>query len=239
MTKSQLETSVQEINARIGKITSPSGLATPKVDGIIRIDDYLTADTKVLWILKEINSPNDGGDWVLSHEIGTWKDNGRVKSGWGKTFNAIIKSSYGILTNKGAGEIKKQTRVNREMLNEFNKVAFINLKKIPGGSTAINKKVNEAYIRDKDIVLDQIKAFEPDIIICGCAYPALSELERDLKANSESDYQYLPNKEKANYSAFYNDKHLVVKARHPQGANHEEFYSKIIGAINEWKSLRS
>jgi len=56
---------------------------------------------------------------------------------------------------------------NPDMLEAFKSVAYINVKKLPGLTKSNHYNISIAYNKYKNILLKQIKYYNPDIIIGG------------------------------------------------------------------------
>lgn len=70
-------------------------------DGIVDPKKYAKAKLRILWVLKDPNSPDATEDWDLRGAI---KDDLKKEKGmgkdWRKTFNPIVYATYGILENE-------------------------------------------------------------------------------------------------------------------------------------------
>lgn len=85
------------------------------------------------------------------------------------------------------GEIgdTSQGKIVAEVIKQ---IGFINIKKIPGNPVTFGLGIEDAYSRDKEILLRQIYSFEPNIIITGSIYncgTTLKLLLNDLGVSSE------------------------------------------------------
>jgi hypothetical protein len=133
----------------------------PVFDGI---EKYNNAKFRVLWILKEVNDTQNGGGWDLREFLSesTFKDYSR----WKKTFSIPLSVTHGLFNNFLTWELLPELdEIDGDIL-EY--IAYINLKKIPGGAKANSTQIYEAYQKTKNLILSHIKLFEPDIVIvCG------------------------------------------------------------------------
>jgi len=127
-------------------------------DGIINEKEYQRANTKVLFVTKEPNHPRGEGfdfrEWYsedvkyqFAHRLSEW--------------------AHGILhgfppLSDLDGEDSKARR-----LAALRSVAFMNVKKVGGSSSANKKGIREAIRRDKKLILKQIQIIAPDVIV-GC-----------------------------------------------------------------------
>lgn len=173
ISKNELQQRIDEVNEIINKtIISDNIEVFPITDGIIDIDRYLKAQYKILWILKEpyddFNEKGEpiGGGWGLDQAINpkqTIYEFGREK----QTFKPMIYASWGILNNFCLWSDMEDVEDNPTMLNALKSIAYINIKKLPGGTSSQYSKIEVAYIKNKNILLKQIEYYNPDIIIGG------------------------------------------------------------------------
>jgi len=215
----ELELKIKELEKRISLITDPDGIHTPIQDGIVDLDKYVNSKYRIMWVMKDANSADDS-DWDQRHAIADLKTVGGIKKGWEKTFQHIVYTTYGILNNLKWDEIPSiEDQV--DMVDVLKSIAYINIKKIPGGSTVSDGTLVMYYDKDKELLLEQINSFEPDIIIFG---NTLKYFQSDLSldnVNSMNLVEY----------ATYNDK-LLINGYHPNyisrgGVNAKEHYSEI------------
>jgi len=135
----------------------------PVKDGIVDLAKYKKANFKILWILREVNDTGSSGGWdlreFLSKQVLGYGN-------WRKTWKMVMYPTWGILND--FSEWRQQSR-NWEDGNRtvFGKVAVINIKKIPGGSTKNEKRIKNAFKTNKELLFKQIDVYEPDIIILG------------------------------------------------------------------------
>lgn len=198
-------------------------------DGIVDIEKYCNSKYKILWVLKEANDPNGGG-WNMREGLKRIKTEkgmvGRAKP----TFEPIIYTSYGILNDcitDGISYIHEDPSI----VDVLNSIAFINVKKIPGGAVCNANDLNSDYKKHRYIVLKQIIDYEPDIVIFGGTDYLLTkdlELFDDYKKNlSES-------------TCWIKDNKLFIRAYHPQyyksEVNRMSYCDEIINAVREWRS---
>src|SRR5687768_12307014 len=156
---------ISDLDARIRKIHSNTGLH-PICDGIVDPVTYSSSDKKILWILKEVNSPEDDGGWDMREAIRNLKTESGLKKGWDKTFSSIVYVSYGIIYKKNWSEIP-YLYDDPSIIDVLNKIAYINVKKVPGGSRTSPTELQLAYVVNRELLWDQIRVINPDIIIFG------------------------------------------------------------------------
>ena len=114
------------------------------------------------------------------------------------------------------------------MIDELNRIAFINIKKVPGGAVANGNTLNSFYAKDKDLILQQIQLANPDVIICGSTFEYIKE---DL-----NQLQTLGEKVEEGLVHYYSTKsRIVIDAYHPNAKVKDEDYAdSIIDVVRNW-----
>ena len=184
MRVSTLEKKQIEMEERINKHAEELGLTKyklkPITDGVSDISGYLASDSKIMWILKEpwgnitptgiVRSFDDWSSFPdLFQNDDIWHDE--------RMWQVMIQVTYAIHNKKKWTELK-YIENNQEMIDELKKIAYINLSKMPGKKDSPANHLKECYPKWKDITLDQIKLYNPDIIIFGNTFDFFKE---DLK----------------------------------------------------------
>ena len=125
-------------------------------DGIINEQFYNESSIKVLYILKEVNG---GKNWDLRDYI---KGGGRPT-----TLNNIARWQFGIENINKEMSYDKIRRVSQEFRKrQLKSIAVMNIKKEPGGATAIPKQIWTYSWDDRKYLKAQIAIYQPDVIIC-------------------------------------------------------------------------
>jgi len=172
-------------------------------DGIIHPDHFNTTD-KLLFVLKETNDFAGGS---LSELL----QDGPIYQMW----HTAARWAAGILNDfPEYGQIN-----NYETLTTaLHQIAVINLKKATGGAYA-DMSVVEAYAhQDKDLLLEQIRTIDPDIILaCGTFEPLIWLL--DLPVKGDNPY------ERPVKSKIFDT--LVIPWRHPGRVNNKTTYAEL------------
>lgn len=225
MTKELLLKKIEEIDKEIESIIYEERTAIK--DGIINVDEYLGADLKIMWILKEVNSPEDE-DWDMRDVLSNLKSTcgTKMKEGWANTFNPIVYTTYGILNNLCWEDIPN-TNVSPEIIDIIKKIAFVNIKKVSGEAVAVNSKLIDFHNQFGHILKKQIESFSPDVIICGNTL--------DIIDDFGNEYQLV----KDNRIDFYmSEQHIIVDAFHPNNRNlsQEIYCDTIIKNVLQWKA---
>ena len=197
----------------------------PITDGIVNIKNYLKAKYKILWILKEPYDEDDGtgGGWSLCRDFlattDFYKRIGRSR----KTWHPIIYVSYGILNGFLRYSDMDSIRNDPRMVNVIKDIAVINIKKNPGFTRVYNySNIWNAYQKNKEILLLQLKTYKPDIIIGGSTLHYFLE---DLGVSVSTGFPY-----------FIKDAKIFINAYHPaQTQTRTEVYvDSIIDLAEKW-----
>ena len=216
----------QIIASKIYAIDSGIEGLLPIADGIINIENYINAKNKILWILKE---PVD--EWVIVEKTGKPRNGGwnLVLDIYDKLTMEDIKKDRNLFVAKKIMEAthKLLPEINDPLL-AFKSIAYINIKKIPGGSSKCRKSSSRAilkkeYIKSKDLLREQIETYNPDIIICGNTLQFFSEDNYFEKSKGVRQ----PFKEGKNYCFYPLKNRLYINIHHPA------FYHSNKGA---WKN---
>jgi hypothetical protein len=193
-------------------------------DGIMDLEEYSNAKDKILWILKEAN---DGG-----FNLRTFAKDPSTYTKWRKTYALIIKVSYAIHNNVYEYE-KIPDEYDIRAITK--KIAIINIRKNGGGSTADPKIIYEYYLRDNDLLLEQIKYIEPTIIM-NCN--RISDLYNKIKGEDiESAI------ENNKFEGAYLDNGIIINAYHPCirgfNINHVEYFDYAMDYIKTYRKKGS
>lgn len=183
------------------------------IDGIISIKKYLESPERILWILKEPNSDEENVNW--RDEIRKLSENQNL-SGFNKTFTNIVYVTYGILNKKKWGEISF-IKDDSTIINVLENIAFINIKKTPGGRSSIDRELENYYKKFKNVLLMQINEYKPTIIIGG---NTIKFLEQDL-VNLFPTLKHEKYVESSDLGILKSNKDniIIFDARHPQSTN--------------------
>jgi len=235
MNKENLEYNSRKIEKKINDVYIDfKNKKDPVTDGIINIDNYIGVKYKILWILKEPTEEIDeDGGWNLIDYI-FQKTNisefGKSK----KTFLPIMMVNYGILNN-----FENYLCANNGMLDYLKCYAHINIKKIPGLSKSNENELLTYYNKYKNIIIEQIDSYNPQIIIFGLGGgKVFNSISKDLDLNFDSS---------KGDSAWYlikNDK-IYINAYHPSqrkastNLSKEQYCNDIINCVKEWEMIKN
>jgi hypothetical protein len=208
------------------------GNTRPIVDGIVDIKTYLKSKYKILWILKEPYD-DDGGGWHYSKKF-LLLDNfySEIKQSF-NTWHPIIYVCHGILNDFMQYETMDWIRDEPWMADIVKQIAVINVNKLPGLSRTYDYGlISEAYNKYKGILLEQIKVYNPDIIIGGYTLNLFFDdlgIQRDTLTNHGSvDFAVKDGK-------------LFIDAWHPAQTTkvgRKEYVNDIINTAKEWSYKR-
>jgi len=127
-------------------------------DGIVSEHDYIAAQLKLCFILKEVNDEGSGG-WDLRKFI---RDGSR-----GHTWNNItrwvicINDLYTDTPWQSIESIDKEQRANL-----LRTICAMNLKKYPGASTTVTSEFQDYVESDQSYIRKQYSFYKPDLTIC-------------------------------------------------------------------------
>lgn len=224
MNKEYLQIKIKEIDSEISQIEFNGRKAI--YDGIVNLDEYINSEIKIMWILKEVHSVGDNGEWDLRKALKCLKNETKtaMKEGWTGTFNPIVYITYGIL-NKIYWEDIPNTWDSPEIIDILNKICFVNVKKVSGLSVAIHQELLDFHEKYNHILHKQVEAYEPDVIICGNTLEIF-----DFFGNNYEE-------EKVEKMIFYSSsKHIIVDAYHPYNRiiKQQVYCDTIIKKVLDW-----
>jgi hypothetical protein len=129
-------------------------------DGVVDEVAYLASRPRLLFVLKEVNSP-DNSDWDLRTFIA---DGARSQ-----TWNNVTRWVRGIRALPEELSWEDLALVTQDQRREvLRSIVAVNLKKEPGGHTTKNETLSEAVHRDAPLIREQLELYQPDLTIaCG------------------------------------------------------------------------
>ncbi len=179
-------------------------------DGIVNREKYKANKIKLLWILKDPHCKNGGG-WDmrehLSSPYGLINRTDNFK--WKNTYKLIMLCTWGILRNFQSWEesLDDWNKLGSEKLLEvFSDIALINIKKTPGAGRSKDPELRKAFKTNKELIVMQIRAYEPDIIICGRTFHFIRDIIEETGVLSRSKFvkAYHPNQSRISHENYYN-----------------------------------
>ena len=234
MTVSELKKIDKDLQEEIEKVSSENGLKNDFVwaicDGIYSAEKYLSAQTRIMWVLKEpyddfVDGEPYGGGWSITKDL----FNEPMKFVKGKTGRMIGYVSYGILNEKKWNEID-YFEDNPNVAEFIKQIAYINLSKMPAKTNTSMKELEKKFQIWKPIVLKQIEVYNPEVLIFGNTFKFLKE---DLFNGKE-----LPYKDYEGYVYAYEfEGKLYLWAYHPGAiVNQEKYANSLIQAVIDWRN---
>ena len=220
----KLQKESAEIDDLFAALTDEENEIEVVKDGIIDIPKYCNSKHKILWVLKEANQADGCGYDMRTGIAESIKTNPDSRY----TFLPIIYTSYGILNDKNWDYIPDLDKKDQSVADIIEHVGFVNVKKIPGGSKASPRELKEAFDSHGDIVLKQIKDYDPDIVIL-CYVSNLLAKPLGLTSNFE--------KTLGGITYWVKNTKLYMQVDHPnqRGGSIQEYCTGIINIVREWE----
>ena len=206
-------------------------------DGIIRIEDYLNAPIKILWVLKEANSEYDDIADMREALANLQDENNpdRITPKWGKTFNPIAYSTYGIFEKMDWLTLPDIDGNASEVLKHMPKIAYINVKKYAGVNQTHDPEVHQFYGKYKGLLFEQICLINPDVIIFGGTHKYFSEEDMSNQLGTISNVERVAD-EPHYFHKYQCGNKLLLNTYHPNARADKQLYcDSIINAVNSWR----
>ncbi|WP_051190428.1 hypothetical protein [Kaistella palustris] len=200
------------------------------LDGIVDYEQYQNSSPKILWILKEANSGD--ADWNMRDALNNLKNSSGkgLTDGWANTFTSIVYTTNGIFTGEDWDSMGNFNE-DQSIIDVMQKIAYINVKKVPGGSQADWNLIKQYYSENKIGLHQQIKLINPEIIIFGGTYNFFDDDFFDLFGELES------NVENSSLHIYQNKNYLLLNAYHPnnRAIKHSTYCNLILEAVKDWQ----
>lgn len=239
MTAKELELKEDEIQNEIKTLAEKHNLITenllPIYDGIYSAEKYLSASLRLMWVLKEPYDDADengspcGGGWSIPKDL---FKNPSDYAGGGLSAKMVTRLSYCLLNDKKFAE-SQDLNSKPEIAEALQNIAYINISKMPAGTTTNDATLPEKYNIWKTILQKQIEIYSPDVIIFGNTFNYFAS---DLFDGNYPE----PNLKFGMAKGFCWNKSLLISAYHPGFPKNEEtqdnYASEIIKVVNTWKS---
>ncbi len=154
----------QKINAIAEKLNN--GLE-PIYDGVGNIPIYLNSPLKIMWLLKESYDQDKQGN----KGNGNWSIYDAVQNDTAWSYLSFQRMAY-VLYGYNNGvycEDKDMPKIRnrKEMVKDLANLAYININKLPGGTSSDDSHIARCYNIWKDIINEQIEVYNPNVIILG------------------------------------------------------------------------
>jgi len=191
------------------------------LDGITDFSTFESSSMKILWILKEANQDPEKGPH--KDDLTNYHRNVTTYKNWRRTYKMIIKSSYGLLNNKNYEDIPNESIITDVM----SQIAYINVKKTGGTGKSNDNVILNAFHENKNLLLEQIEAIEPEIIINASGVEDLSNTLATSHWKQVEGFKISKSKNA-----------IIIHAYHPnqRTINHPKYYElikKSIDSMNE------
>ncbi|MDE6410215.1 MAG: hypothetical protein K2K81_08250 [Muribaculaceae bacterium] len=209
---SQLHDFQKRMHSRIEEYAKEKELADSDcksiLDGVADIPGYATSSPKVMWVLKEAWGKEDENGKITGGGYKIWEC-WEPKKFNTPTWLPMIYTLYGIRQGENRVEYRDMPKADESMVELLKQSAYVNLNKMPGKT--ISGNMREKYNLWREIILEQIEAYNPDIIIFGGTFDTMKE---DLRLTTDQPIIKTPTEEIAH---FYRDRkgRLLVNAMHP------------------------
>lgn len=227
MDKELLKEHCEKINGIFEQLTAKQITVT---DGVIDIDRYFDAKPRILWVLKEANS-EESWSYLEAFRNTDWlnKCNGL------SSIRRVIYTSYGIL--KGIDKAWSEFPWSNEPTCQeaLLSVAYINIKKTPGGSTSNPQELTDAYQTYRELLKLQIDTYDADVVIFGNTMDYVNTT--DFKGLSDAEKQV----SKYNNHFYYAGDKLYIHAYHPSylnGFTDETYAMDIVKIVRDWQNKK-
>ena len=238
MTAEELGTKEKEIQKQIYEVAQKHNLlirADPIKDGIYSAKKFLSAPLRLMWVLKEPYDEVDngiagGGGWSIPKDLFKAPEYDYYTKG-NLSAKMLTRLSYCLLNDKKFAESTDLSNT-QEIAQSLQNIAYINISKMPAGTTTNNASLPEKYEIWKSVLLKQIETYSPDVIIFGNTF---TYFITDLFGEStpESNYNF------GRAKGFLWKNSLLIDTYHPGYFKKEEkqdnYASEILKIVNIWK----
>ena len=195
------------------------------LDGIINFEKFnkIEIKPKILWILKETHVSTSeaykNGVFELNASL---DENITLHANWKSTWGLVMEISDAIIHDAQIWE--DEVPLIERLLKEevIKQIAIINVKKTGGGAESDQSIINEFYQKDKDIIMAQIEAISPDIIINASRVNALFDDLRIIDKRQINQFDT---------AKFKNG--IIINAYHPNQRNfsHKQYFELVRDCI--------
>lgn len=218
----------------IAKIIENSS-TIPIFDGVINPEQYIKSSTKILWILKESNS-KDKKSWSFIDCFSN--PNWLLKNNKLPSIRRVVYISHGILTPNLNSWKDMPSSTDLICQESVKKIAYINIKKEPGGSNSNDKIIFESAKSNHNLLKKQISVYTPDIIILGNTLKYFAENRNDIFGENIGEYKVSP----FNNHYYETKNRLYINAYHPsfiKGFTDENYVMDIVNICKKWINMKN
>lgn len=220
----------------------------PITDGVADINEFIKRNYKVMFILKEGYDYFDeygypaGGGWMMT----AGDENGNYPNGVSLTWRRILQIAYGIFNNKDTfsqiPKVPSKFNGTDEYGRIIKSIIYINTNKMPAYKTSNDYDVQQSFYFWKNIIKEQIKLYNPDIVIFCGTYKyyknSFSELF-ESKAPSDSEMKTYGTGNIVKGAFKDSNNRLFITAVHPGNGylkgGDESYFTDIMQAVKDYK----
>lgn len=207
------------LKKKIYNIANNNGLLAsgyePLYDGLCDAYEYVNSDLKIMWILKEAycKAQGDYGGWSLTEDL--FSEYPYITTIKNQTHQKMAYVSYGIL-NKCRYEAIDYLYNDPSIGEVLHEIAYINLNKMPAGTSTNDDTLWEKYDTWESILWKQINTYSPDVIIFGNTFKYFRD-DFFSTYEPECDASYTANiTTKARADVYNWNGTLLIDTNHPQ-----------------------
>ena len=199
----------------------------PITDGVCDFEGYLNSNPKVMWILKEPNGrcPNgeiDSGGWSITEESFKNDIEGAAKI---QSWQPIIYVMYGFLNGLMYNDMD-YIRDNIDMAKVLQRIAYLNVSKMPGYNISYDSNIEQCYLQWKPILDRQIETYAPDVIIFGKTF---DNFKCDFEEHGLEKIDNFPGW----IDVYKSGNQILLDAYHPARKG-QEYVDTLIEALNKY-----
>ena len=228
MDAKELNKRQQEIWNEMEKLAKELGNSNrlPIYDGVCDLDGYLSSKPKVMWMLKEPNGQIEGGEleeggWCVPEESFTNLEETAGQPTW----QVMIYVMYGYQNGLKYDDMD-YVRNNLEMAKVMQRIAYLNVSKLPGLNRSNESQIEQSYMQWKPILDKQIETYSPDVIVFGNTF---AHFRNDFKNNSLVQIGNIPGW----IDVYKSDNRILFDAYHPSRKG-REYVNTLIKALNDF-----
>ena len=160
-------------------------------DGVISPEDYFKANVKVMFLNKEAYGDDYNINEVLKEQI---ESGSEIFGGNKNKIKRIIKSRLRVISlldknllelSDKAFEYYEDVYSEDEFRSDLLKVAYCNIKKSDGVAVSKRSDLGICYLKNREIIKEQISYFNPSIIIGGNVFDGILERDETLECGED------------------------------------------------------
>lgn len=188
-------------------------------DGVVSESDCLASQSKIVFVLKEVNDLGGGG-WDLREFL--------AEGGRTQTWNNIARWVHCIRNRQNIPSWDIYSEMSNDLRVEILKsICALNLKKSPGTHTTDIVSLNAVAEEDKDYIQRQYSIYDPDLTICG----GTGDLFKWVAGHQEKKWQQT---KRGIWWYERSDRKYVVSFSHPEARVHSPLLVYgLLDAVNE------